>query len=148
MDKLIKEIILEFLTYKLRSIIYVGEHKRVAQEIVKKKIIKVKAIGDKLNQKTIIDSPKDMKAFINNEFWQKRGLPRLQYNTAEQERVQGNYDKWYLMQRGTQVEYDGELCTILRNDPSTDILQVNCQGKRINLRYEDVSLIIPEELYI
>lgn len=98
---------------------------------------KIQALGLKFGIPTMFDT--GVEAFVKEHFWNGRGLPNFSYKDSEQQRVQGNYDAWYLLYRGTVIVYDGDFCTVVSNNPSTRTVQVldGCFA----LGYDEISLV-------
>lgn len=97
---------LEYLTHKLRSLIYRDEaYIKVAADIANKKIAKIMEVSARIGEPNIFTDKLYGENFIRNEFWQVYGLPNLMYKDENQKRIQGNYDKWYLFYRDTIVKY-------------------------------------------
>lgn len=148
-EEFLKELQLEYLTNKLRSLIYQEEpFIKVAKDIASKKRKKIEAIGRRCKLETIFTSPSYLLKFIKEEFWNKNGLPNFSYRDEEQRRVQGNYDKWYLLIKGTPVMYMGRLAEVLRNNPSTETVKIRIGEKRFDADYIDISLIYQNYLWI
>jgi hypothetical protein len=89
---------LEYLTHKLRSVIYQNQtYASVAADIAAKKRAKIEELSAKFHVDTIFTPGYNVSEFIERNFWQPYGLPLFQYKDDEQRRVQGNYDKWYIL---------------------------------------------------
>lgn len=140
---------LEYLTHKLRSIIYQDKrYASVALDIAKKKQSKIIKLGMKFSVDTIFTKGYDVSKFIEENFWGKKGLPLFQYKDDEQRRVQGNYDKWYMFFRDTKVLYQGKLGRVLKNDPSRETLLILVGKDKISVNYNEVSIIMDWSLLI
>ena len=129
---------LEYLTHKLRSFVYrKAKYIKLSKDMAEKKKDKIKILGAKFGIPTMFDT--GVQQFVKEHFWNNHGLPNFSYKDSEQERVQGNYDARYLLYRGTVIMYNGELCTVVSNNPSTRTVQV-VDGCFI-LSYDEISLI-------
>ena len=129
---------LEYLTHKLRSVIYQNQtYASVAADIAAKKRAKI----EELHVDTIFTPGYDVSEFIEKEFWQSHGLPLFQYKDDEQRRVQGNYDKWYMLYRGTKVMYKDEVMEVVCNNPSTETLKLRGSKGEYSVKYIQISLI-------
>lgn len=137
-EEFIYKLQMEYLTHKLRSLVYrKAKYVKLSEDMATKKKEKIQALGVKFGIPTMFDT--GVAEFVRGHFWNERGLPNFSYKDAEQERVQGNYDAWYLLYRGTIIMYDGDPCTVVSNNPSTKMVQVldSCFA----LRYDEISLI-------
>lgn len=135
----LRKLQLEYLTQKLRSMVYrEGQYTKIAEDIAEKKATKIKALGIKFGIKTMFETGVD--AWVTDNFWNAYGLPNLQYKDEEQKRVQGNYDAWYLLYRGTVVDYNGKEVTVVSNNPSNSSVRILSDGY-MTLSYNDISLI-------
>lgn len=133
----LRKLQLEYLTQKLRSMVYKeGEYAKIAKEIADKKASKIKAMGVKFGIPTMFETGID--DWVKQNFWTEFGLPNLQYKDDEQKRVQGNYDAWYLLYRGTTVMYRGSEVSVVSNNPSKQSIKI--LGGTV-LGYNDISLI-------
>lgn len=132
---------LEYLTQKLRSQIYHDErYSKVALDIATKKQSKIQELSVKFNLPCIFNKGYDIQSFVNKYFWNDRGLPNFQYKDEEQCRVQGNYDKWYLLYRGTTVIYKGKEVRVLVNDPSKDTVVIETFSGELCVKYSEINL--------
>lgn len=133
---------LEYLTHKLRSSIYRnGTYASVAADIAKKKRLKIIELSVKFNVDSIFTPGYNVAEFVEKNFWGKKGLPAFQYKDDEQRRVQGNYDKWYILYRGTQVMYKDEVMEVVCNNPSTETLKLRGSKGEYSVKYIQISLI-------
>ena len=133
---------LEYLTHKLRSIIYQDEtYAKVSLEISEKKKQKIIELGEKFNLKTLFDSGYNSEEFIENCFWNKKGLPNFQYKDNKQKKVQGNYDKWYLLYRGAAVSYKGLLFSVKENNPSKECVKIRNSKFEYTVNYNEINII-------
>lgn len=136
----LKKLQLEYLTYKLRSQIYTNEKfAGVARDIAEKKRAKILKVSKDFGMGTMFDT--GVQEWVQEFFWNSHGLPNLQYKDEEQHRVQGNYDAWYLLQRGMTVLYQGVEMVVVANDPSNSVVRVARTGMKTWLKYEEISLI-------
>lgn len=132
---------LEYLTHKLRSMIYRdSEYARVSYEISEKKRKKISEIGLKFNLVTIFDDGNYFDDFLNMNFFQEFGMPNFQYKNEEQKKVQGNYDRWYMFYRGRVVLYHGRECKVLENNPSTQMLKILFKGNKVLVKYDEITI--------
>lgn len=134
---------LEYLTHKLRSIIYLDKkYADVSNEIAKKKREKIEKLSARFHIDTIFTPGYNYSDFIEKNFWRTYGPPIFQYKNDEQQRVQGNYDSWYMLYRGTNVVYCGKIMKVICNNPLTETLKIRGfkNGEYI-VKYNEVSLI-------
>lgn len=133
---------LEYLTHKLRSVIYQNQtYASVAADIAAKKRAKIEELSAKFHVDTIFTPGYNVSEFIERNFWQPYGLPLFQYKDDKQRRVQGNYDKWYILYRGTQVMYKDEVMEVVCNNPSTETLKLRGSKGEYSVKYIQISLI-------
>ena len=132
---------LEYLTQRLRALIYQDEtYIRVASDIAAKKRMKINQLGIKFNLTTIFNG-ENVEQFVDKYFWNPNGLPNFQYKDAQQKRVQGNYDAWYMLYRGTIVVYKGKDAEVLSNNPAKEKLEIRINNDRkLTVRYSDITL--------
>lgn len=142
-EKFLINLQLEYLTHKLRFLIYQEEaYARVALDIAMKKRRKIEDLSLRFGMKTIFDDQVDVRKFVEKYFWMETGMPRFQYKDTEQRRVQGNYDRWYILFRGTRVMYDGKEYEVLVNNPAKEevtIKRLNSKSKK-HLKYDEITL--------
>lgn len=137
-EEFIHKLEMEYLTHKLRSLVYRKmKYIKLSRDMAVKKKEKIQALGVKFGISTMFDT--GVAEFVNEHFWNERGLPNFSYKDGEQKRVQGNYDAWYLLYRGTVIMYNGEPCTVVSNNPSTRTVQVldGCFA----MSYDEISLV-------
>lgn len=137
-EEFIYKLQMEYLTHKLRSMVYRKmKYVKLSTDMAKKKKEKILALGAKFGVKTMFDT--SVQQFVMDHFWNAKGLPNLSYKDDEQRRVQGNYDAWYLLYRGTVIMYNCDLCTVVSNNPTTRTVQVldGC----FTLSYDEISLL-------
>ena len=140
---------LEYLTHKLRSVIYQNQtYASVAADIAAKKRAKIEELSAKFHVDTIFTPGYDVSEFIEKNFWQPYGLPLFQYKDDEQRRVQGNYDNWYFFFRGTKVVYKGKLGIVLKNDPPQKTLVILVGKNKFNVSYFEVSVEMNLKLWL
>lgn len=137
-EEFIHKLEMEYLTHKLRSLVYRKmKYIKLSRDMALKKKEKIQALGVKFGIPTMFDT--GVTKFVNEHFWNECGLPNFSYKDGEQKRVQGNYDAWYLLYRGTVIMYNGEPCTVVSNNPSTRTVQVldGCFA----MSYDEISLV-------
>lgn len=137
-EEFIHKLEMEYLTHKLRSLVYRKmKYIKLSKDMAERKKQKIQALGLKFGVLTMFDT--GVEEFVKEHFWNERGLPNLSYKDNEQKRVQGNYDAWYLLYRGTIIMYNGEPCTVVSNNPSTRTIQVldGCFA----MGYDEISLV-------
>lgn len=133
---------LEYLTHKLRSLIYRdAAYIHVAAEIANKKAAKIMEISAKIDEPNIFTDSKYGENFIRKEFWREYGLPNMVYRDDSQRRIQGNYDKWFLLYRGTVVRYRGKEATVASNNPAKETLRIRVDRDSYDVNYTDVVII-------
>ena len=129
-EEFIHKLEMEYLTLKLRSFVYRKmKYVKLSRDMAVKKKEKIQALGVKFGIPTMFDT--GVAKFVNEHFFS--------YKDSEQKRVQGNYDAWYLLYRGTVIMYNGEPCTVVSNNPSTRTVQVldGCFA----MSYDEISLV-------
>lgn len=140
--KFLMKLQLEYLTQKLRSQVYrESKFVKVARDIAEKKRIKIQGLSKEFGCPCIFDEGADYMEFVRKYFWKDNGLPNMQYKDKEQKRVQGNYDKWYLLYRGTLVLYNGVEAKVLLNDPPKNKVKIETKNEVKTVKYSDISLI-------
>lgn len=133
---------LEYLTQKLRSMIYRDTaYAKVAEDIAEKKATKVMEVSARMGVPNIFTDRLYGENFIRNEFWQAYGLPRFMYKDDSQRKIQGNYDKWYLLYRGTVVRYNRQEARVVSNNPAKDSLRIRVGSETYDVNYTDVTII-------
>ena len=137
-EEFIYKLQLEYLTHKLRSMVYRKmKYVKLSTDMAEKKKEKILALGAKFGVQTMFDT--SVQQFVKDHFWNDKGLPNLSYKDDEQRRVQGNYDAWYLLYRGTVIMYNCDFCTVVSNNPTTRTVQV--LDGRFMLSYDEISLM-------
>lgn len=137
-EEFIYKLQMEYLTHKLRSMVYRKmKYVKLSTDMAEKKKEKILALGAKFGVQTMFDT--GVQQFVMDHFWNAKGLPNLSYKDDEQRRVQGNYDAWYLLYRGTVIMYNRDPCTVVSNNPTTRTVQVldGC----FTLSYDEISLL-------
>lgn len=131
---------LEYLTHKLRSQIYKDErYAKVAKDIAEKKKSKIQDLSIKFGLPTVFNGY-NIKKFVKRYFWRQNGLPFLQYKDEEQRRVQGNYDCWYLLYRGTKVIYHGRIAEVIINNPSKEEALIKISEQEFLVKYSELQI--------
>lgn len=140
-EKFLIDLQLEYLTQRLRALIYRdATYVKVASDIAGKKKMKIAQLGIKFNLPTIFDEI-TVENFVDKYFWNDKGLPNFQYKDAQQKRVQGNYDAWYILYRGTKVVYNGQEAEVLSNNPSKEEVELRINNEnKLTVRYSDITL--------
>ncbi len=137
-EEFIYKLQMEYLTHKLRSMVYRKmKYVKLSTDMAEKKKEKILALGAKFGVKTMFDT--SVQQFVIDHFWNAKGLPNLSYKDDEQRRVQGNYDAWYLLYRGTVIMYNHDVCTVVSNNPTTRTVQV--LNSCFTLSYDEISLL-------
>lgn len=132
---------LEYLTHRLRSLIYrTASYAQVAADIASKKRSKIEDLGKKFGIRTIFSPGFDVLGFVNLYFWSGRGLPHFQYKGEKQRRVQGNYDKWYILFRGTRVKYKGRRTEVVSNNPVREEVIVKTLSGNQLAKYSELTI--------
>lgn len=138
-EEFVKVLQLEYLSYKLRSIIYeVPEFKKMNSDIAIKKKEKILNIAKRSRKGTIFDSDRNFETFWKNEFLQEYGLPKLQYS-AKKEAV-SHWDKVYLFGEGQMITWKGVDYRIKHNNPNENVIEVKKKGIPFIVPYIDVKL--------
>lgn len=133
---------LEYLTHKLRSSIYRnGTYASVAADIAKKKRLKIIELSVKFNVDSIFTPGYNVAEFVEKNFWGKKGLPAFQYKDEEQRRVQGNYDRWYILYRDTKVLYKGTIMEVVSNNPAKEEVKIRGSKGDFLVKYNDITII-------
>ena len=102
--------------------------------------MKITQLGIKFNLTTIFNG-EDVEQFVDKYFWNPNGLPNFQYKDAHQKRVQGYYDAWYMLYRGTIVVYKGKDAEVLSTNPAKEELEIRINNDRkLTVRYSDITL--------
>jgi len=100
---------LEYLAYYLRYKIYTNEREKAKMEDICNKIRKtVEQISFKEQSPSIFTS-EHLKEKKLDEFLNEYGLPNIRYKNEYQKEMKGFWDRFYLLQRGTYVEYEGKV---------------------------------------
>ena len=82
-----------------------------------------------------------MAEFVEKNFWGKKGLPAFQYKDEEQRRVQGNYDRWYILYRDTKVLYKGTIMEVVSNNPAKEEVKIRGSKGDFLVKYNDITII-------
>lgn len=140
-EQFLVDLQLEYLTQRLRALIYRDEtYIKVASDIASKKRMKIAQLGIKFKLPTIFDEI-PVHEFVDKYFWNEKGLPNFQYKDEQQQRVQGNYDAWYILYRGTKVVYNFQEAEVVSNNPSKEEVELRINNdKKLTVRYSDITL--------
>lgn len=137
-EDFIRKLQMEYLTHKLRSMVYRKmKYIKISKDIAEKKKKKIQLLGQKFGIATMFET--GVRQFVQEYFWNECGLPNMSYKDDEQRRVQWNYDAWYLLYRGTHIMCDGRKYAVANNNPSTKTVCVF--GSSFLMSYQDISLI-------
>ena len=95
----LKVLQLEYLSYKLRELIYEEfEFIKINREIALKKKEKIQNLAKKISALSIFDSQEFFNSFLSREFLQEFGLPKIQYGIDEKRNQAVSYwDKFYVL---------------------------------------------------
>lgn len=141
-NEFLKVLQLEYLSYVLRSLIYERpEFIKMSEEIAKKKKEKIENLAKKFRLLSIFDSQEAFALFLNKEFLQEFGLPKIQYGTdVERNKSVSYWDKYYVFREGKKVAYKDKICTILTNNPTEETVSIKYKGEYLVLPYTYVNL--------
>lgn len=138
----LQKLQLEYLTQWLRSRIYRDEkYVKIASGIAEKKRQKICMLGEKFGMETLFSPGFPVTDFVSKYFWNSRGLPNFQYKDEEQRSVQWNYDAWYILFRGTEVVFRGEMYKVVKNNPREKKVEITNGAGMFELGYGDIQLI-------
>lgn len=142
-NEFLKVLQLEYLSYVLRSKIYERpEFIKMSEEIAKKKREKIENLAKKFRLLSIFDSREAFMLFLNQDFLQEFGLPKIQYGTnIERNKSVSYWDKYYILKEGRRVSFKNEIYTIVANNPSEESITIKQKGEYLALPYVYVSLI-------
>ena len=121
---------LEYLSYKLRSLIYKGKcvHKEKFRDISEKIKKDIDEIAKKKRFKSIFNDDEERANFLN-EFFPQIGLPKFQYKDSYQKKIKGHWDKIYWFSYSAILR-EGECigkCNFV--DTTKGVAKVNCNGE-------------------
>lgn len=138
-EEFIKTLQLEYLSYKLRSIIYeVPEFRKMNSDIAAKKKEKIQNVAKRYRKETIFDSDENFEIFWRSKFLQEYGLPKLQYS-AKKEAV-SYWDKFYLFSEGRMVTWKDVDYRVKTNNPDENVIMVRKKVLPFIVPYIDVKL--------
>lgn len=138
----LKVLQLEYLSYKLRELIYEEfEFIKINREIALKKKEKIQNLAKKISALSIFDSQEFFNSFLSREFLQEFGLPKIQYGIDEKRNQAVSYwDKFYVLKPGVSVEYKGEICKVCSNDPVMEVITLCKDKEELYIPYTYVKL--------
>lgn len=111
----IKVLQLEYLSQKLRAIIYEKpEFKKMSNDIAEKKKEKILELSEKFKIPNIFSSDESMMLFITESFLNPAGPPNFQYAPSSEKRV-SYWDLYYLFKAGQKVIVNETECKIFQN---------------------------------
>lgn len=141
-NEFLKVLQLEYLSYVLRSLVYERpEFIKMSEEIAKKKKEKIENLAKKFRLLSIFDSKEAFILFLNRDFLQEFGLPKIQYGTnTERNKSVSYWDKYYIFKEGRKVTFKDEICSILSNNPQEDSVTIKYKGGHLVLPYTYVNL--------
>lgn len=127
-EEFIKILQLEYLSCKLRSIIYDRpEFKKMNEDIAEKKKFKILDLSKKFLLPNIFELDEAFEFFWKKEFIQEYGLPNFQYNPKSKELI-SYWDKFYLLKPGETVIWEGTEYTIKANHPNENSVRILKNG--------------------
>lgn len=140
LEQFVINLQLEYLSCKLRSIVYNRiesvELVKIYKDIAEKKKTKILNLKQRFRLGTMFDSDKAFSDFYLKEFLQEYGLPNLQYSEKTKKSVMF-WDRFHLLKPGTIVIYKGKEYKVKINHPNDDnvVIWVNDVPERIPYTY-------------
>lgn len=138
LEQFVINLQLEYLSCKLRSIVYnrVVELVKMYKDIAEKKKAKILNLKQRFRLGTMFDSDKAFSDFYLKEFLQEYGLPNLQYSEKTKKSVMF-WDRFHLLKPGTIVIYKGKEYKVKINHPNDDnvVIWVNDIPEQIPYTY-------------
>lgn len=146
-EEFMKMLQLEYLSYKVRSLIVEKpEFVKMNEDIAKMKKEKIQELSFKSGLRNIFQSDQEFYDFYHNHFfnsWTTKNLLLhidMQYNSDSSKKDgQFFYDKFFLYKKGTPVIYQNEVYTVVRNNAreATVILSLG-NNHFIKVEYRDI----------
>lgn len=140
LEQFVINLQLEYLSCKLRSIVYNRiesvELVKIYKDIAEKKKTKILNLKQRFRLGTMFDSDKAFSDFYLKEFLQEYGLPNLQYSEKTKKSVMF-WDRFHLLKPGTIVIYKGKEYKVKINHPNDDnvVIWVNDVPEQIPYTY-------------
>ena len=140
LEQFVINLQLEYLSCKLRSIVYNRiesvELVKIYKDIAEKKKAKILNLKQRFRLGTMFDSDKAFSDFYLKEFLQEYGLPNLQYSEKTKKSVMF-WDRFHLLKPGTIVIYKGREYKVKINHPNDDnvVIWVNNIPEQIPYTY-------------
>lgn len=138
----LKILQLEYLTYKVRELIFdKPEFIKMNKDIANKKKEKIINLCEKFRLDSIFSSIEKFQDFWNNIFLNEFGLPNLQYSIVEEKKLsQVFFDKVYLLNKNTIVFYKNVECVVLYNNIEKNELSILFGNKSHSVSYDQVKI--------
>lgn len=121
-EEYLKILQLEYLSHKLRALIYQRpEFKKMNNDIAEKKREKIINLSDKFRLINIFESDFCFELFWKNDFLNDKGLPNFQYNPKNKDSIE-YWDKFYSFYPKSKVFYKGKEFVIKKNKVTSNSL--------------------------
>lgn len=141
-DEYLKALQLEYLTNKVRSLIFDRpEFVKMASDIAEFKRERIELLSKRHFKPSIFMSTEEFLNFYENEFLNPFGLPNFQYSNDSKKRAsQWYWDVVHLLKKGQVVIYEGEECPILGNNMKDQMVCIQIDKKRKNVKYSEIKI--------
>ena len=138
----LKVLQLEYLTYKVRSLIFERpEFVKMNSDIAIKKKEKIEDLTKRFCLTSIFDSQYSFQNFLNENFLNESGLPNFQYSLDEEKRkAQIYWDKKYLLKPGTSVFFKDIEYIVQNNYSDNDMLLISLNKEVCTVSYSDIKI--------
>ena len=141
-DEYLKVLQLEYLTNKVRSLIFDRpEFVKMASDIAEFKKERIELLSKRHFKSSIFMSTEGFRNFYENVFLNPFGLPNLQYHNDEKKRAsQWFWDVVHLFKKGQIVIYEGEEYPILGNNMKDQTVCIQIGKKKKNVKYSEIKI--------
>lgn len=141
-DEYLKVLQLEYLTNKVRSLIFDRpEFVKMASDVAEFKKERIELLSKRHFKPSIFMSTEEFLNFYENEFLNPFGLPNFQYSNDNKKRAsQWYWDVVHLLGKNQVVIYkDGEY-PILGNNMKDQMVCIQIDKKRKNVKYSEIKI--------
>lgn len=141
-DEYLKVLQLEYLTNKVRSLIFDRpEFVKMASDIAEFKKERIELLSKRHFKSSIFMSTEEFMNFYESEFLNPFGLPNFQYSNDKKRRASQRYwDVVHLLDKGQVVIYKDSEYPILGNNMKDRMVCIKINKKRKNVSYSKIKI--------
>lgn len=130
---------LEYLSYYVRFLTYdKPEHKKMFSDICRMKYDKIVKIAFRNNMSCIFSTIDYWDRYVKKWMGDGKGLPNFQYRDRKHKRRHFYWDAFHYFRLKTEVEYEGEICPVSRNEIGSCTLQIAKPPIYVDVPYNEV----------